>query len=289
MPVEAPLFSLALAGGGARGFAHISALETFDELGIRAAAVAGTSIGAIYCAGYAAGLSGRDLRELSLEMLASRSRALRNLWTARSVRGDGKGFLGIPQLVPEQLAEAFLSPHLPYDFSDLKVPMAAVATNYYTWEETVLTEGPLLTAVAASFAIPGLMRPVVSNGHVLIDGGAVNPFPCDIAAKMAPGLPVIGVDVMGGPRPETGDVPGALETGFGALRIMMHAIADEKLKTGPPDLLVRPELDGYGPLDFANIRTALEASDRMKDDLKRKIERLLSSEPAALIEDRSET
>lgn len=285
MTAQNGAFSLALAGGGARGFAHISVLETLDELGIKPAGIAGTSIGAIYGAGYAAGLSGNDLRQLSLEMLSNRSKAAQRLWQTRSIRRSRSALLSIPQFIPEQLAQAFLADHIPDDFSTLNVPLAVIATNYYTWEEVNMTSGNLMTAIAGSFAIPGLMRPVLREEHVLIDGGAVNPFPCDAAAKIAPNHPIIGVDVMGGPRSEINTIPGALEAGIGALRIMMHAISDEKLKDFPPDIMVRPDLGDFGPLDFLGIKNALAASDLIKDDLKRQIERLMTSEPAALIRD----
>ena len=74
---------LALGAGGARGIAHVVVLEAFDELGIRPAAIAGTSIGAILGAAYAAGLSGRELRGQLLKVLGRRHRALSLLFDAR--------------------------------------------------------------------------------------------------------------------------------------------------------------------------------------------------------------
>ncbi|MBP0651789.1 patatin-like phospholipase family protein, partial [Mycobacterium tuberculosis] len=79
-PVNPPGIGLVLGGGGARGFAHIVVLEAFDELGIRPAAIAGCSIGAIMGGAYAGGLSGRDIREASVELFRDSGAALARLW-----------------------------------------------------------------------------------------------------------------------------------------------------------------------------------------------------------------
>ncbi len=77
---------LALGGGGARGLAHIGVLETLDELGVRPAAIAGTSIGAIIGAAYAAGYSGRQLRDHAQAILKDRVRLARRFLSARARR-----------------------------------------------------------------------------------------------------------------------------------------------------------------------------------------------------------
>ena len=77
-----PRIGLALGGGGARGLAHIAMLEAFDELGIRPSIIAGTSIGALYGAAYASGLSGKDLRDHTRFILAQRFGLIRDLFIA---------------------------------------------------------------------------------------------------------------------------------------------------------------------------------------------------------------
>src|SRR5947207_227807 len=77
-------FALALGGGGARGLAHIAVLEALDELGVRPAVVAGTSVGALIGAAYAAGLSGKELRRYVIALAHDRAEAWRRLIAARA-------------------------------------------------------------------------------------------------------------------------------------------------------------------------------------------------------------
>ena len=77
-----PRIGLALGGGGARGLAHIAMLEAFDELGIRPNVIAGTSIGALYGAAYASGISGKDLRDHTRLILGQRFGLIRDLFNA---------------------------------------------------------------------------------------------------------------------------------------------------------------------------------------------------------------
>src|SRR5579871_2636661 len=82
-PPHSPAIGLALGGGGARGLAHIVLLEAFDELGIRPSIIAGTSMGAIVGAAYAAGLTGREIRAHSILKLRKRSETMARLLRAR--------------------------------------------------------------------------------------------------------------------------------------------------------------------------------------------------------------
>src|ERR1700691_976006 len=78
-----PTVAIALGGGGARGLGHIALLEALDELGVAPTAIAGTSIGAVIGAGYAAGMSGKDIRAYALGSLRNRSTLMRKLLRAR--------------------------------------------------------------------------------------------------------------------------------------------------------------------------------------------------------------
>src|SRR5688572_18879742 len=98
-----PSIALALGGGGARGLAHIPVLEAFDELGLRPKVIAGTSIGAVFAAAYASGMTGKEIRAQAYEVLKKRLDLIRDLYSAR-VRKSG-GLFGA--LAPRP---AFLSP-----------------------------------------------------------------------------------------------------------------------------------------------------------------------------------
>src|SRR4051812_29553165 len=89
-----PTIALALGGGGARGLAHIPVLEAFDELGLRPKIIAGTSIGAIFAAAYASGLSGKQIRAHTIEVLKKRLDLVRDLYAAR-VRASGGFFTAL--------------------------------------------------------------------------------------------------------------------------------------------------------------------------------------------------
>jgi NTE family protein len=269
---------LALGGGGARGFAHIPVLEALDELGVRPSIIAGTSIGAIMGAGYAAGMSGRDLGAYATHMFRNRSDVFARLWQLRPKRVRdlfAQGALTIGQFDAERVIERFLPEDMPRQFSDLKIPLKVVATDFYGWKEALLEEGALLPAIAASVAIPVLFRPVTIGHQVMIDGGISNPLPFDHASKGADF--VIAVDVIAGPVRQQGRLPGSTEAMFGATQLFMRAIMNEKLKvTRPPDILLRPPANSFRVLDFMKASAILKSAEPIKEEVKRALDRVLT-------------
>ncbi|GGH11794.1 patatin [Alsobacter metallidurans] len=269
---SSPRIALALGGGGARGLAHIAMLEALDELGLRPAAIAGTSIGAIVGAAYASGVSGKDLRAYALSRLRDRAQVMSRVLQARVGKlTDLFSGLGNPVLVDgEKLLDLFWPEAVPDAIEDLAIPFQAVATDYYGRVEHRFASGPLVSAVAASMAIPGLVRPVLAGGRVFIDGGAVNPLPFE--GMDGPGTVVIAVDVTGGPVPDTKAAPEASEAMLGASQIMQGAIVAEKLKARAPDILVRPAVDGFRGLDFFRAKAILLAAEPAKEQFKRDLD-----------------
>src|SRR5262249_18113702 len=175
--------ALALGGGGARGLAHIAVLEAFDELGLRPSAIAGTSIGAIIGAGYAAGMSGKAMRRYAINLAHNRADIMRRMMRSRAGKIRdlfGAGFGDVTRLDAEKLCENFLPEALPDDFGSLSIPLTVVASDLYTRSEVVFSSGSLKRAIAASIALPTIVRPVVIDGQILIDGGATNPLPFDL-------------------------------------------------------------------------------------------------------------
>ena len=206
-----PSVAIALGGGGARGIAHVIALEALDEMGIRPIAVAGTSMGAVIGAAYAAGLGARAIRAHVMRVLRNRSDVMGKLLRARVgrfsdlvLRGRGNPVL----LDPEIFLELFWPAGMPEFFDDLAIKTFVVATNYSDCNEIVFSSGPLRPAVAGSMAIPGLFRPVESGDRVLIDGGAVNPLPYDLLFGDAD--IIIAIDVTYGGRSRLKRVPSPL-------------------------------------------------------------------------------
>jgi NTE family protein len=274
-PVPGPSMPLALAlgGGGARGLAHIPMLEALDDLGLKPSVIVGTSMGAIVGAAYAAGMSGKDLRKATLEKLKDRTQVMAKLLQARVGRiADlfSRGF-GNPVLVDgETLLDLFWPDTVPDLFEDLAIPFSAVATDYHARCEAVFATGPLVTGVAASMAIPGLVRPVAARGRVFVDGGAVNPLPFDLLP--AEGHLVVAVDVTGGLVDGEGTPPEPFEAMLGSAQIMQDAIVAEKLKARTPDVLVRPGVAAFRVLDFFQAKLIVQKADAARDPFKRDIE-----------------
>jgi NTE family protein len=271
-----PRIGLALGGGSARGLAHVVVLEAFDELGLKPAVIAGTSMGAICGAAYAAGLSGAAMRAEITAIFASRRQFLRRyagrlgggfsqLWTPRA-----------PSVIDNvTLFEMLLPDAMRCDFAALRIPFLAVAADFYAMQQVVLDKGPLIPALAASSALPSLARPVVLDGRTLIDGGYVNPVPFDVLAGRADFI--VAVDVTGETSRQPGSAtPSTLEAMTGAAQILFQSIVREKQKSAPPDLMMRPAVGVYGSLDYFKIEAILAAAVPVKQQLKDKLSQMLA-------------
>jgi NTE family protein len=137
----------------------------------------------------------------------------------------------------------------------------------------VFTEGLLKPAVAASMAVPGLVRPIEIDGRVLVDGGAVDPLPFGLLRGKAD--VVLAVDVSGGLAEGQG-VPDPWESLFTTISVMSHTIVTEKLKSGAPDLVVRPNIGIFRMLDFFQASAILRAAEGAKAEVKEKLGALLA-------------
>jgi NTE family protein len=174
---------LALSGGAARGIAHAGVLEVLVGEGIPVNAVAGTSVGAVVGALFAAGVAPVEIGRLALE-----------------VRWSDLLAVGIPHagLLPEAGLERFLARTLPArTFEELRVPFVAVATDLATGERVDLAEGDLVRAVLASCSVPVLLEPVAAAGRLLVDGGMASQLPVRALRERlgAAGGPAVAVDV----------------------------------------------------------------------------------------------
>src|SRR5579871_191646 len=114
-------------------------------------------------------------------------------------------------------------------------------------------------------AIPGLFRPVEMGGYVLIDGGAVNPLPYDLLFERAD--VVLAVDVTYGGRSRVRRVPSPLDAMLGAAQIMQGSIIAEKTRLRPPHIVVRPDVERFGLLDFFRAAQILREAEGCKADL----------------------
>lgn len=268
-------FALALGAGGARGLAAIVVLEALDELDRKPVAIAGVSIGAVLGAAYAAGMPAKAIRRFVLDVAHRRSQTLGKLMSSRATTLSElfSAGLGNPMVLDaEKLAASFLPPAVPDEFAGLKIPLTVIAADLHGRTEVAFTSGPLRPALAASMAIPGLLRPVEIEGRVLIDGGAVNPIPFEHLRDKAD--LVIAVDSTVGPS-ETRAVPQPWETLFAAFQVMGHIIVTEKLKHGAPDLLLRQNMNLFRLLDFFQASSILRVAGMRKAEIKEQIAAVL--------------
>jgi NTE family protein len=271
-------FALALGGGGARGLAHIAVLEALDDMGVKPAAIAGTSIGALIGAAYAAGLRGKDIRRHVIGFAHDRGETTRRLMASRAGSFSDLFFGGLSeatQLDAEKFCTQFLPSEVPADFSALKIPLIVMATDLHARQEAPLTRGALRPALAASIAIPGLFRPVGIDGRILIDGGTSNPLPFDRLDGRAD--VIAAIDVFGVPAAERTDMPSAWESVYTTVLVMGGAIVAAKLAHAAPDLVIRPNVTIFRTLDFHRASAILRAADVVKAELKEKLGALLSA------------
>jgi len=269
-------FALALGGGGARGLAHIAVIEALDDMGVKPAAIAGTSIGALVGAAYATGMPGREIRRHVTAVAHHPGETRRRLVAARAgTFADlfARGLTHAAQMDAEKFCEQFLPDAVPENFSALAIPLTVTATDLHHRSEARLTEGTLRPALAAAIAIPGLFRPVKVGHRVLIDGGTTNPLPFDLLRGRAD--VIVAVDVLHVPPAARHDLPGAWECLQTTINIMGSAIVAAKLAHAGPDLMIRPHVEIFRTFDFYQATAILRSAEPIKSEVKSKLGALL--------------
>ena len=253
---------LVLGGGGARGLAHIGAIRAIEERGVRARALAGCSMGGIVSAFWAAGHDADAMEKVA--------------------RGIGyEAFLSFGEpggLVGGERIEALFAEHLPERFEDLDRPLLLTAVDVQKGELVVLSEGPLIPALRATSALPGLIAPVRSGERILVDGGLLNNLPVDLARTLGH-APVVAIDVAAPPdRRLSFDERGffdrvrevvqpqralTVELFMKAFDVPQALVTKMRLAMAPPDLRIVPPLDrDFGVEQFGRIDEAIEAGYR---------------------------
>lgn len=274
MQTEEHTIGIALGAGAARGWAHIGVLRALTDAGIEPQVVCGTSIGAMIGALYADG---------RLDALESWCGAL--TWKKVMAFFDlsfGGGLLKGARV------SAFLREHLgDKQIADLQRPFAAVATDLKAGQEVWLREGPVIDAVRASIALPGLFMPWNDNGRILVDGALVNPVPVSLCRAMGATF-VIAVDLSStlvGPavrrvtaEKKSNGVPGMAEIVMDSLHIMSTRITRSRLAGEPADVVLMPRLGQLGLLDYHRAAEAIAEGRDATAVLTPQIHRLLGHE-----------
>ncbi len=269
---------IALGGGGAKGLAHVLMLEALDELGLRPICVAGTSIGAVIGVLYCSGKSGREIRESVLRMAPFDENSAPDVKTNKhpfkwlefiAPQFDGTGLFKAERFV-SRLFESIQAT----SFNQLAIPLRVVTADFWSREEVILDEGPLQPAIQASMSLPGLLSPVVFEGRVLVDGGAVNPVPFDLLP--ADCTLTAAVDVIGQRGHMRAEPPSLSEAIFNTFQIMEKSIVRAKLRAAPPDIYIEVEALDVRVLEFHKSQEIIAQAMPAKDRFKREVEMRLA-------------
>lgn len=230
---------LALSGGGARGLCFVDFLKVLDELDIKPSIISGSSIGAIFGAFYASGVSGQEIEEL-----------LGDINILELYKFIDFSLFAKSALMKGRAIEKFFHEHIPCKkFEELQIPLKVVATDFWKREQVIFQHGELIPAIRASMSLPAIFEPVVLHNHVFVDGGASNPLPHDIIRNECDYL--IAIDVSGDlEQPKTTKIPSIFDCLMSTLQTMQNSIIKHKMSISYIDLFIRPQIKNIGILEF---------------------------------------
>ena len=281
--MKKPKIGIALGSGVARGWAHLGVLKRLGELGYEPDIVAGTSMGALIGGCYAAGTL-RQLETFALGLTRPRVFGLLDL----TLSGSG--------LIAGAKLTQLLNKHLgDLKIEDLEKEFIGIATELATGHEIWLRQGPLVEAMQASYALPGIFKPVNVGGIWLMDGALVNPIPVSVCRAMGARLVIavnLNTDAFGAgtviqntDANGEGDVdaaandtdssfaatlkqrffghndtpdPGISDVMMAAFNISQDRLARSRLAGDPPDVMITPRAGQIGIFDFDKARESIE-------------------------------
>lgn len=267
-----PHVGLVLAGGGAKGGAHVGVLKVLEELHVPIDCIAGTSMGALIGGGYASGIPAKDLEKFVIgidwkKVVGSQGRReLQPIEQKRAGATYSNDFeLGITpdgvttpaglvstSNVDDLLRSYVASARLETDFDELPIPYRAVATDMVTGAMVVLDQGDLATAMRASMAIPGAFAPVVMDDKILSDGGLVRNIPIDVARDLCADV-VIVVNLVE-PAADPKRLRSATQLLSRTMDVMIEANETLQLQSlRPTDVRIDVEMGSITTADFERV------------------------------------
>jgi NTE family protein len=296
-----PKIGIALGGGAARGWSHIGVLRALAEAGLSPDIVVGTSIGSVVGGCYVSG-------KLDEVEVFARGLTRRRVFGLLDFNFAGSGLISGQRLSKE------LNDHLKnVQIEKLEKKFVAVATELKSGHEIWLSKGPLVPAMHASYALPGIFRPVKINNRWLVDGALVNPIPVSVCRALGARI-VIAVNLnwdffgkgtvvpdqnafeednvpdeenhppSGNGRAaqnllrrqffgQGGDAPGISSVMMDAFNIIQDRIARSRLAGDPPDIMVMPILEDMGLFDFHMAETAITSGKQATEKVLDDIQR----------------
>jgi NTE family protein len=292
-----PRVGLVLAGGGAKGGAHVGVLKVLEELHVPIDCIAGTSMGALVGGGYASGIPAAELERFLLRIDWKKvvgSQGRRDLEPIEQKRAGATysneiefgitpngittpgGLINTSNV--EDLLRVFVaSARLETQFDELPIPYRAVATDMVSSNMVVLDRGDLATAMRASMAIPGAFAPVVMDGKILSDGGLVRNIPIDVTRNLCADV-VIVVNLV-----EPAADPAKLQTAVQLVSRMMDVMIEAneilQLQTlGPADIRIDVETGSISTADFQRVPETVPLGEAAARRMSRALERYAVSE-----------
>ncbi len=248
---------LALGGGGGKGAAHLGVLQVLEELELPIDLIVGSSAGGAVALLYAAGLSHSEILALF------RAMSLRRIAVPDPTR---TGLIG--QRRREELLTRLLGTRT---FDDLRIPCAVTAVDLVSGAVVMIDEGPLVQALLATTALPGIFPPVLRDGMILADGGILNNLPVNlvrergvqrvIAVELNDAVP--GFNLMpalaDNPLARLTLAPQQFAVASRALSLLVNHTVAMQLRENPPDLLISPQVADIPTLDMASPEKGLPA------------------------------
>jgi NTE family protein len=278
--------TLALGGGGMKGFAHIGVIRQLEKDGYRVAAVAGTSVGGLVGSLYASGFSTEQLEEFS------KSLKFPNIFNRAPHDSPSLiGLQGLFKVLKDKLGDK--------TFEDLKIPFFATAVDINSGREIIIDTGKLLTAARATSAIPGVFPSVSIHNLNLVDGGVLDPVPVSAARWLSSDHPIVAIS-LSVPSEEWKEsekisVPSyvpipdfivsqleqlrlgqAMKTFVDSTDIMSSMIADLRLRMEKPDVLLRPEVYKYSLVDRVDVDEAIAYGEQVVIEARQQLEEAFS-------------
>lgn len=237
---QTPRIGIAFGGGGVRGFMHLGVLRALEEAGIRAEVVAGTSVGALFAALYAHGMSASEMELLAQSV--NRYELLDLVFSSEGVINGQAYASWIRKVTGGRSIRA------------LKIPLGITVTDLGAGKALLVVDGDIGEAVQASASVPGTVIPVQSKGQTYVDGGVLSLVPVHFVKALGADL-VIAIDIYCGPHPAPR--ANALDTLLKTFRLQSCLLSQAEIAAA--DILIRPVFEPTSPVSFAQRDAAITA------------------------------
>ncbi|MEZ8965886.1 serine protease [Vibrio breoganii] len=272
-----PTIGVVLAGGGAKGAAHIGVLKALEEMRIPVDIITGTSMGSYVGGLYATGQSADQIKgylttvdwnsgyrdQVNRSDRRLRDKEYEDRYQINTDLGVGMGTIKTPKGVVQGqgmlriLRETSRNPPAMDSFDNMAIRYRAVATDIVELEEVVIDKGYLVDAMMASMSVPGALPPYEVNGRMLVDGGVVNNMPVDLAKDMGADY-VIAVDISSNYKTKE-ELRSFLDVGGQLSNYLVQRGTLEKAELlTADDTYLKPKVGEIGTTDFSAMPEAYE-------------------------------